>query len=112
MRTYETIFIANPNLGKNEVKKVVDNVRKYVESNGYLVGKVDLWGKRTLAYEVKKRTEGYFVLMVFQSDPDFVKQLQSYFEITEESIIKYLVVLFEGDVDKIFGSKQSEQGEN
>ena len=109
MRTYETLFIINSNIGDSVVEEVVANVKNYIESNGYTVIKVDLWGKRTLAYQVKKYTEGYFVLIIFQSEPDFVKQLQSYYKISEENIIKYIVVKFDGDLDKILrDSKESE----
>jgi len=106
MRTYETIFIINPNIGDSEVEKIATNVKNYIESNGYIVIKVDLWGKRSLAYRVKKNTEGYFVLMVFQSEPNFVKQLQSYYEISEENIIKYMTTKFEGDLNKILGNQE------
>jgi len=106
MRTYETLFIINPNI--NDVEEIVSNVRSYIESNGYNVIKVDLWGKRTLAYEVKKYTEGYYVLIIFQSEPDFVSQLQNYFGISGENIIRYIVVKFEGDLDKIRDSEDSE----
>jgi small subunit ribosomal protein S6 len=95
-RLYETIFIINPDSDNAVFGQTIDNVRNLIESNGYEVKKVDPWGRRTLAYEVKGHKEGYYVLIVFESEPDFIEQLQRHYRITE-SIIKYMVVNFKGD---------------
>ena len=96
-RLYETIFIINPDSDNAVLEQTIADVRGLIESNGYEVKKLDPWGRRRLAYEVKGHTEGYYVLMVFESEPDFIEQLQRYYRITE-SIIKYMVVNFEGDL--------------
>ena len=96
-KLYETIFIINPDSDNAAFEQTIDAVRNLIESNGYEVKKVDPWGRRRLAYEVKGHQEGYYVLMVFESEPDFVEQLQRHYRITE-SIIKYMVVKFEGDL--------------
>ena len=96
-KLYETIFIINPDSDNAVFEQTIDAVKNLIESNGYEVKKVDPWGRRRLAYEVKGHQEGYYVLMVFESEPDFVEQLQRHYRITE-SIIKYIVVKFEGDL--------------
>ena len=96
-KLYETIFIINPDSDNAVFEQTIDAVRNLIESNGYEVKEVDPWGRRRLAYEVKGHQEGYYVLMVFESEPDFVEQLQRHYRITE-SIIKYMVVKFEGDL--------------
>ncbi|MBC8230500.1 30S ribosomal protein S6 [bacterium] len=96
-KLYETIFIINPDSDNAAFEQTIDAVRNLIESNGYEVKKVDPWGRKRLAYEVKGHQEGYYVLMVFESEPDFVEQLQRHYRITE-SIIKYMVVKFEGDL--------------
>ena len=96
-KLYETIFIINPDSDNAAFEQTIDAVRNLIESNGYEVKKVDPWGRRRLAYEVKGHQEGYYVLMVFESEPDFVEQLQRHYRITE-SIIKYMVVKFESDL--------------
>jgi len=110
MRTYETIFILNPELDENRVEEVINNVKNFIESNENKILKIDPWGKRSLGYKVRKYTEGYFVLMVFQSEPNFIKQLRNYYQISIENIIKYMVVRFEGDLEKIISS--SEESKN
>ena len=94
---YETIFIINPDSENVVFEQTIDAVRNLIESNGYEVKTIDPWGRRRLAYEVKGHQEGYYVLMVFESEPDFVEQLQRHYRITEP-IIKYIVVNFEGDL--------------
>lgn len=96
-KLYETIFIINPDSDNAVFEQTIDAVRNLIGSNGYEVKKVDPWGRKRLAYEVKGHQEGYYVLMVFESEPDFVEQLQRHYRITE-SIIKYMVVKFEGDL--------------
>jgi small subunit ribosomal protein S6 len=96
-RLYETIFIINPDSDNAVFEQTIDAVRNLIESNGYEVRRVDPWGRRRLAYEVKGHKEGYYVLIVFESEPTFVEQLQRHYRITEP-IIKYMVVEFKGDL--------------
>ena len=96
-RLYETIFIINPDSDNAVFEQTIGAVRNLIESNGYEVRRVDPWGKRRLAYEVKGHKEGYYVLIVFESEPTFVEQLQRHYRITEP-IIKYMVVEFKGDL--------------
>jgi len=95
-RLYETIFIINPDSDNAVFEQTSHAVRNLIESNGYEVRRMDPWGRRRLSYEVKGHKEGYYVLIVFESEPNFVVQLQRHYRITEP-IIKYMVVEFKGD---------------
>ena len=97
MRQYETIFIINPDLDESQTNEVIEGVKTVIESGGGKVLKVDPWGKRRLAYAVKQHNDGYYVLLVFESSPEFVGQLSGHYRITER-IIKHIVVQFEGDL--------------
>ncbi len=99
-RFYETIFIIDPTSDDALVDETIDSVRNLVQSGGHVVRKIDRWGKKRLAYEVKKRREGIYVLMVLEAEPDFVSQLQHHYQLSE-SIIKYMVTNFEGDIDQL-----------
>ena len=102
MRQYETIFIINPDLDESQTDGVIEGVKTAIESGGGKVLKVDPWGKvdsrgeKRLAYAVKQHNDGYYVLIVFESSPEFVTQLNGHYRITE-LIIKHIVVQFEGD---------------
>lgn len=104
-RLYETIFIINPDSDDATTEQTIGAVRSLIESNGYEVKRVDPWGKRRLAYEVKRHRDGYYVLMVFEAEPQFVEQLQRHYRITEP-IIKYIVVRFEGDPTQFTPQKE------
>ena len=97
MRQYETIFIINPDIDESQTDGVIEGVKTAIESGGGKVLKVDLWGKKRLAYAVKQHNDGYYVLIVFESNPESVTQLSGHYRITE-LIIKHIVVQFEGDL--------------
>ena len=97
MRQYETIFIINPDIDESQTDRVIEGVKTAIESGGGKVLKVDPWGKKRLAYAVKQHNDGYYVLIVFESSPEFVTQLNGHYRITE-LIIKHIVVQFEGDL--------------
>lgn len=94
MKTYETLFIVQPNATDEEVQAAATGVETLVTGDGGAVTNKDVWGKRRLAYEVKKFTEGIYILMRFQSPGDSVKKLETHFKLNDE-IIRYLVVAFD-----------------
>lgn len=106
MRQYETIFIINPDLDESQTDDVTEGVKTAIESGGGKVLKVDPWGKRRLAYAVKQHNDGYYVLIVFESSPELVAQLNGHYRITER-IIKHIVVQFEGDLAALTSSHTS-----
>ena len=87
---YETIFIVNPKLEEAAATAVVDKFKSLVEANGTNV-EVEDWGKRRLAYAINYKTEGYYVLMTFTSEPSFPKELDRVLGITE-GIMRSLIV--------------------
>ena len=97
MRQYETIFIINPDLDESQTNGIIEGVKTAIQSGGGKVLQVDPWGKKRLAYAVKQHNDGYYVLIVFESSPEFVTQLNGHYRITE-LIIKHIVVQFEGDL--------------
>ena len=65
MKKYEVMFIAKP-LEEAEVTPIVEFISNLLTKNGAKIEKVDLWGKRHLAYPVKKQNDGYYVLINFE----------------------------------------------
>ena len=100
MREYELVLIINPELEDTETESLIEGVKGNIESNGGEVLKVDPWGRRRLAFPIKKNTDGYYVLLIFRSEPVYVLQLSNSFRVIE-SIIRHMVVLFEGDLDNV-----------
>ena len=91
MRTYETLYIIRPELEEDAVQTVATGVESLITESGGAIVRSEIWGKRRLAYEVKKCTEGIFVLVRFQADQTFVAKLEQHFRLAED-IIRDLVV--------------------
>jgi len=91
MRDYEAIYILNPNLAEEEAEKITLRMQEVVVKNGGEVTKVEKWGKRKLAYLVKKQRKGDYVLLQFQGDPVAVAELERNFKMTDQ-IIKYMTI--------------------
>ena len=87
---YETIFVADANLGDEKIASLVAKFQGLIEQNGTL-GEVNEWGKRRLAYPIDHKTEGYYVLMTFTSAPSFPAELTRNYNITD-GVIRSIVV--------------------
>lgn len=88
---YEVMFIVNSTLTEEAISAVVEKFQKLIEANGE-VNKVEEIGKRRLAYPIMKMSEGYYVLIDFTSNPDFPKELDRIFNITDEVIRSLITV--------------------
>ena len=87
---YEIVYIVDPSLGEEAIASVVAKFTALAEQNGSAV-EVEEWGKRKLAYAIDYKTEGYYVLMSFTSDPSFPKELDRVMGITE-GILRSMIV--------------------
>lgn len=94
MRTYEALYIVRPDLGDDEIQTIADEVSGLVTSNNGAVVRSEIMGKRKLAYEVKKQTEGVYVLLRFESEPSGIEPLKNYFRLSD-NVIRELVVHFD-----------------
>ena len=78
---YEVLYIIDPAQGEEGIAALVEKFKAMVEAEGTLLN-VDEWGKRRLAYEINDLNEGY-VLMNFESKPEFPAELERVMKITE-----------------------------
>lgn len=91
MRKYETIFILHPSLDEEAVKANIEKFKGVIENGGGVVENVDFWGKRKLAYEIKKVNDGYFTLVDFNANPELPKELDRIFRITD-GVVRHIIV--------------------
>lgn len=89
-KNYEAMFIVNANLGEEEIRATVETFTTLISANGELT-KVEEIGKKRLAYPIMKMSEGYYVLCEFASLPDFPRELERRFNISD-AVIRSLVV--------------------
>ena len=99
MKPYELLLIITPDHDENEADALTNQVKGIIENGGTLL-KLDPWGKKRLAYPIRKRSEGYYVLYVFESAPSFVAELNQALHVIE-AILRYMVVQYEDDIDKL-----------
>jgi len=80
--SYETIMVLSAKLDEDETKALIEKFTGLIASHGK-VDSIDEWGKRKLAYEIKKEADGYYVLVNFTSGPDFPEELNRVYNITD-----------------------------
>jgi small subunit ribosomal protein S6 len=90
MIKYETLFVLRPNLEEEARNAVIEKFTSIIAAEGEIV-KVDEWGNKKLAYEIKKYKEGYYVLVDFKSNVDLPKELERNYKISDD-VIRYVVI--------------------
>ena len=75
MRHYEMMVILDPSLDERTVAPSLDTFLNVVRNDGGSVDNVDIWGKRRLAYEIEKNTEGIYAVIELSATPDTVSEL-------------------------------------
>ena len=91
MRRYETIVIAHPSLSQEDRQPFFDKLTNIIsESQGLLV-KVEEWGQKRLAYEIKKQTRGYYALLDYCGDGGLVREVERNIRLDDRGL-KYMTV--------------------
>lgn len=83
MRRYEMMIILDPALEERTVQPSLDQFLKVVTTAGGSVDKVDVWGRRRLAYEISKKSEGIYTVVDLMAEPDAVKELDRQLNLNE-----------------------------
>jgi small subunit ribosomal protein S6 len=81
---YELMLIVNPNADEERQKEIVDRLRATVEKDGGNVAANDEWGKKKLAYEIKKEPEGVYTIITFTAIPQTLAEVERVLGITDE----------------------------
>ncbi len=89
-KSYETVVVISTKMGDEAVSALVQKFKDLIEANATLDG-VDEWGKRKLAYEINKETEGYYVLFNFTSETSFPAELDRVYKITD-GLLRSIIV--------------------
>jgi small subunit ribosomal protein S6 len=83
MRHYEVMVILDPDLEERAVAPLIENFLGVVRDGGGKVEKVDTWGRRRLAYEIKKKPEGIYSVLDINAEPAVVKELDRQLNLNE-----------------------------
>jgi small subunit ribosomal protein S6 len=112
VRNYEVVFVAAPTLDSEELDGFIDHIQAVVEGKNGKVVKVDNWGKKTLAYRIKKFREGYYVVLNIEGDGGAIAELERRFRVTDY-ILRFISVRIDEDLkrsEKIKAARQKKGG--
>lgn len=96
LKQYETVFIATPVLSDAQMKEAVAKYNDLIKENGGEVVYEEDWGLRQLAYPIQHKTSGFYHLIEFKSEPEFVAVLETQYH-RDERIIRFLTVSLDKD---------------
>ena len=91
MRPYEIVYVISPDLADEERANKVERIKTLITEGGGEIEKVDDWGKRVLAYEIRHHSEGHYGLAMFQLPPQAVQSIEERLNLDEE-ILRYQIV--------------------
>jgi len=91
MRPYEVMVIFDVGLEETDIRQQVDRVLELIRGRGDTPGQVDYWGRRTFAYEVKHRTEGYYVVIEATAEPATMAEVDRLLTL-EDSVLRHKVI--------------------
>jgi len=92
MREYEVMLIIPADADDSVVDGVIERITGVLSQRGGEVASVDKWGRRRLAYEIARQSEGFYVIATFLSEPDAVLEIERVLTLTDE-VIRFKVVL-------------------
>ena len=90
INNYETIFVIDASLSEEEITAISDKFTSLIAAIG-TTESVDVWGKRRLAYPIDYKTEGYYVLVNFASQAEFITELERIYNITD-GVLRTIVI--------------------
>lgn len=94
MRNYEVVVIAHPDLDEAGFSGIIEKVKGWIVDAGGTIAKVDLWGRRRMAFQIRKQIEGQYVLIECQMAPSFTAELEHNLRF-QEPVMRFLIKLVE-----------------
>jgi small subunit ribosomal protein S6 len=90
-RLYESTFIINAALEDPDVEAVIRRVTDYIENHGGTFVEMNKWGRRRLAYPIKKKYNGYYVYMAFEAASEILPLVERFFNL-EENVLRHMTL--------------------
>jgi len=91
LRPYEIVVIFDASLEESVTREITDRVVEHVRSRGGTPGHVDRWGRRTFAYELKHRTEGFYVFIEVVAEPEVMAEVDRMLALSDE-VLRHRVI--------------------
>ena len=88
---YELVFIVSPEVTEDSLENTINDISQFIAGKGGAVSGVEKWGKKKLAYPLKRFLEGYYVLTRFEMNPTWSKELEASLMISDD-ILRHLLI--------------------
>ncbi len=93
-RNYETTFILSPVLDESSLEQQFSKIEAAVEREGGTVKEWEKWGKRRLAFPIKRQSDGYYAFLRFEGTPDSIERLVDTFRL-DENILRHMHIVLD-----------------
>jgi small subunit ribosomal protein S6 len=112
LRNYQSVLILKPDLDEAQVEQSIEKITSIISKFGGSILKLDNWGKKRLAYRVKKNKFGYYLNIYHTCEPGGVPALEKEYQLYD-LVIKYLVIrLEERDIERVMSKAAAESAES
>src|SRR4030043_956241 len=113
MNIYKNIITLDAALSDEEADAAITKIKDLISGHGGEVIKVDIWGRKKLAYEIKKQKKGLYVLLFYKTPPATLKKLEEFYKVLD-AVLKFMIIKLSpkqiGDLEKLEAmSEPSEQ---
>ncbi len=106
-RHYESVVIINAALEDDKVEEVIKKIEKTLANGEAEITDVERWGRKRLAYPIRKAKTGYYLVIRFLAEPSFIAKLERFYRL-EEQIFRSLIVLLDKEALKYIEQKKAE----
>ncbi len=111
LKNYETVFIATPVLSDSQIKEAVKKYRDFITENGGEIVHEENWGLKKLAYPIQKKTTGFYNLIQFKANPEFLAKLDIQYR-RDERVIRYLTFAMDKHAVEYAEKRRNNKSEN
>ena len=109
MREYETVFIIDPSCDESQVEQEINSVKEIIAAGEGKVVEAESWGRRRLAYDIRKKKEGTYAFVRFSGEPSVLQELNRRLKLNE-LILRHLVVVSQKAEEEETDSGYAESG--
>ena len=115
-RVYESAVLINAALDDETIKNLIERIKETITTNGGDILEIEDWGRKRLAYQVKKSKIGYYAIFRFNAPPDIVPKIERNYQL-DENILRYLTIALSKDaleqieIDKSLQTQLAEEVE-
>jgi small subunit ribosomal protein S6 len=91
LRDYELVVVLSPSLGDEGFPASIQRISGVIQGNGGEIKNVDQWGRRRLAYPIKRNLDGYYAVTKFAAEPSAIRPLENNLDLAED-VLRHLVI--------------------